>query len=598
MMTRILLPAAAALLVVTCCSATFGEQKQPLQRNSLDDWGMGFSDCLERHTNGCRDFAAAYQAKSGGNPATLEYVLGIESPLQKVFKDKFMFHGRHEPEIRLAAARNEYEAVQVCIIPVGTEKTLENVRLAVSDLKSPGSTIPQTQVEISVVEYVQPEPVDYPVIYKGPWPDPLIPQGEMAVSVPPLELRPFWVEVFVPRDAPPGLYQGTLQVTAGNSHELTVPVRLTVWDFEMPSERHIPTGTHLRHGVFTVSGSPEEEDAALRRYVECFLRHRIDVGPACPVPMPDDPKYEKLDKELEWAIGKGIRTLDLGFNSADSQQRKAFVELCSHLREKGWLKYARIQVGIDEPNIEHYPKVVEHAKDIKGLVPDLKTWVTESPHPALIGSVDVFGSDPCTERAEWNKAAKMAGEQVLYSLCHIPVRAQSLRPQHQAPNMILDVPGVFHRVVFWLAWSNGIDGISFWGGNCEWPKDFAKTWPEKPIPLKWPGDPTYSGIHNGNGIIVYPGKNGTPWPSLRMKMIRDGSEDFEVLWLLREAAKRGEGKRPRAKGLPKDLEPLLNPVPDICVSPTYFNPMPEPILDRRMKLGEALDTLNRSRRNR
>lgn len=575
-----------AALLVTAVLCFAGEAKKgPYRPNKLDDWGVGFSDCLERHTNGCKSFVAQYRPQTKTAPEAFEYVVGTESPLRKVFKDKFMFHGRYAPEVHLYAARNEAEGVQVCVIPVEHEKALTDVKLTMSALVGPGYTIPIESIELSVVEYIQPEPVTYPVTYTGPWPDPLIPQGEMKVDVPPLELRPFWLEVRVPKEAAPGDYRGTLTVTVADSHGLSIPVNLYVWGFAVPDEIHMSITTGLNRHRFTVSGDPKEETEALHRYVEFFLKHRINVGPPCTVPMKDDPNYEKLDQELDWAIKRGMSSFYVRCNLKSEQRKKQFVDLCTHLREKGWLKYAVVHVGIDEPNLEHYPKVVEHAKAIKQLVPDVKTRTTESPHPDLIGHVDIFGSDVCTEREERNRTAREAGAHVFYSMCHIPVRAQFLRPQHEAPNMILDIPAVFHRVIFWMAWANNIDGLMFWGGNKEWPKGVAKVWPDQPWPPKdFRGNWVYSGLHNGNGVTVYPGRNGHPWASVRMKVIRDGSEDYEYLRLLRELLK----KKPN-----EEAEKLLDPVPEICVTPTYFNHMPDAILDRRMKLGRAIDGLAR-----
>jgi len=83
---------------------------------------------------------------------------------------------------------------------------------------------------------------------------------------------------------------------------------------------------------------------------------------------------------------------------------------------------------------------------------------------------------------------------------------------------------------------------------------------------------------------------------MRMKVIRDGSEDYEYLWLLREAlsvkSKSLFGRRGKlTKARARELQELLDPVPQVCVSPTYFNQTPDAILERRLKLGHALDSL-------
>lgn len=488
-----------------------------------------------------------------------------------------MFHGSFQPLASISCARREYEAIQLCVIPVAEEKTLRSVRVSCTTLRGQTTVINTENVEILVVAYIKTEPVDYPVIYKGEWPDPLIPQGIMAVDVEPEEMAVFWVEVYVPEATPPGIYEGRLKVDVENSHSLSVPLRVRVWNFEIPKEMHIPCITGLRGGVFTVSGEPGEEQRAYRSYVERFLRHRIFVGPPCTVPERDDPHFQKLDRELGWAIEKGLRDFVVRF---DRKRPEEFVSLCNHLRRKGWLRYARVKVGIDEPDIEHYERVVKDAELVKRLVPDLRTFVTESPHPELIGKMDISLSDICTEREEWNRKAKEMGARIYYSMCHIPVRARFLRPQYLAPNMILDIPAVFHRVVFWIAWVNGIHGISFWGGNTEWKKDIAKLWSENLWPANWEGNWVYSGRHNGNGITVYPGKNGMPWGSIRMKVMRDGSEDYEYLWLLGKLLE-GKGSHP--------LRKLLSPVPAVCVTTTNFNQVPSAILSYRKEIAEAIE---------
>lgn len=50
--------------------------------------------------------------------------------------------------------------------------------------------------------------------------------------------------------------------------------------------------------------------------------------------------------------------------------------------------------------------------------------------------------------------------------------------------------------------------------------------------------------YNGDGLIFYPGPDG-PLSTIRMKCIRDGLEDYEYLWLLKDRlAKAKRGERP------------------------------------------------------
>jgi hypothetical protein len=74
-------------------------------------------------------------------------------------------------------------------------------------------------------------------------------------------------------------------------------------------------------------------------------------------------------------------------------------------------------------------------------------------------------------------------------------------------------------------------------------------WPDVP----W--DPNTFGRYNGDGYLVYPGADGVPYPSLRLAALRDGFEDYEYMWLLRQLVQKAEttGKHGAALGPAKQL---------------------------------------------
>ena len=73
-----------------------------------------------------------------------------------------------------------------------------------------------------------------------------------------------------------------------------------------------------------------------------------------------------------------------------------------------------------------------------------------------------------------------------------------------------------------------------------------------------------------------------PIPSIRWELLRDGIEDYEYLWLLRDEIRR-VGAR--------NYAPLLEVPPDICTSLTEFTTAPEPIHAHRAKVAEAIERL-------
>jgi len=46
-----------------------------------------------------------------------------------------------------------------------------------------------------------------------------------------------WMTVYIPQEAPPGLYEGSVLITSDQTPDLTVPIRLYVWPFELVKPR-------------------------------------------------------------------------------------------------------------------------------------------------------------------------------------------------------------------------------------------------------------------------------------------------------------------------------------------------------------------------
>jgi hypothetical protein len=79
---------------------------------------------------------------------------------------------------------------------------------------------------------------------------------------------------------------------------------------------------------------------------------------------------------------------------------------------------------------------------------------------------------------------------------------------------------------------------------------------------------------NGDGFLIYPGRDWTPWPSVRLENVRDGIEDYEYLWLLRE-------RRPDS--------PLLTVGEDISRDFTHFCKDPTVLEKRRLAMAWAIE---------
>jgi hypothetical protein len=159
--------------------------------------------------------------------------------------------------VNLSSARGETVDTQVIVqAPAGG---LTNVNLSASALTGPGgATIPASSVTLYREYYITVTGTasygggSNPPLSSGTYPEPLIPFNDPETGSPLCgtaaslkacnasisagQNQPYWIDISVPHGAtntPPGIYTGTISITAAQS-TVTIPVTLTVWDFELP----------------------------------------------------------------------------------------------------------------------------------------------------------------------------------------------------------------------------------------------------------------------------------------------------------------------------------------------------------------------------
>jgi hypothetical protein len=88
-----------------------------------------------------------------------------------------------------------------------------------------------------------------------------------------------------------------------------------------------------------------------------------------------------------------------------------------------------------------------------------------------------------------------------------------------------------------FCWKYAAAGFEYWS-----PVSWGRNARAKP-PDQWPAapwDPNTFGRYNGDGYLLYPGPDGAAYPSIRLKALRDGFEDYEYMWMLSDLVKRAE----------------------------------------------------------
>jgi hypothetical protein len=487
-------------------------------------------------------------------------------------------------EVRLAAAKNEWEGFQILVRSDGPVK---GIRIEPADLAGPdGAVLRAADARLYRQHQIQlTEPTARNAEFKPGWyPDPLIPTVHpltgkplsgarftaMPFDLPANETHGFWVDLYVPPDAKPGVYRGTYRVIWSDGSDQKareVHVSMTVWDFALPQ---VPT-------LVTAFGSPAERmrayyrrrakdgkekepadwDAVNTQCAQLLSEHRFDATPSsrlAPVRQPDG-SYRIPEEQ----IGDLREFVDrYHVNAIQTVHPRSAVKDPENERERlhAWLK-AWDQAAkdldrpvlfftylLDEPNkLEAYREVQTWGRAIRAAKSALKVMVveqTKTQDPAwgdLYGAVDIWCPLFCLHDTETAAQRLALGESIwtYTALC------QGKEP---SPWWHIDYPLLNYRVPAWMAWRYRMTGLLYWGGMSYWdgvedPWTDGRTYGRKPGETEGP-------IYNGEGTIVYParpvGYDGIV-SSLRLKALRDSIEDYEYLAILERKGLRAEAEK-------------------------------------------------------
>ncbi len=496
--------------------------------------------------------------------------------------------------VRISAARNEYEAFQLVLRPT---KTFSGVKVTPRTLIGPKkSTIPAYNIVVRNVEYLNVTEPTSADVRPGWYPDPLPEFSPFTASAG--RNTPVWVAVYVPPKTAPGDYKGTIDIAAPGL-KLSVPVIVHVWDFELPTVSRLRTaygcgmsGPSTYHGATTL----EQKRKLLDHYNREFWRHR--VAPYEPYKF-----YEikgtvengriKLDfSEFDIAIQKyfalfnGFKlpgfamgeTGGMDFGDNYDQLKIEYMRMVAeHLLNKGQLSKGYNYI-FDEPTPEDYPNV-KHAAELCRMADQrIKVLLTEQVEDELIGYVDIWVPLLSSYDEQKSKARQQAGEEVWWYVC--------CGPHHPYPNNFIDYPAIDHRILHWITWRYGVNGILYW--NTTYWRD--NPW-ETPMSYTPDGKGKWG---NGDGRLLYPPVKKPsakfvdrgPIPSIRWEMIRDGIEDYDYFAILK--AKLAKAKPGPAVEKAKAALQLVN---ELAKSRTEYTRDPAKLESAREAVARAIESL-------
>jgi hypothetical protein len=273
-------------------------------------------------------------------------------------------------------------------------------------------------------------------------------------------------------------------------------------------------------------------------------------------------------------------------------------QLESHLRTKGWLNMA-FTYWLDEPEPKDLPFVQAGMDRIKKYAPGITTMITRcSLGDGLDHAVDIWCMASYLYKHDDTEKHRAKGERFWWYLCCGP----------RAPycTLFIDHPATDIRVWLWQTWQRNISGVLVWETTYWFAREDQ---PQNPYedPMSYicgsrRDERKFWG--NGDGRFLYPplaaaipGKPNNkpifepPVSCIRLEMLREGIEDYEFLWMLRDLI----GKK-RASLTPqqvKEYENLLKVPAEITSDMIRYTADPRPIYARRAAIADAIEQLSR-----
>ena len=399
-----------------------------------------------------------------------------------------------------------------------------------------------------------------------------------------------WIDQFVPvkkEEIQPGKYSSKISVTIDGQTQL-IPVDLTVWDFAIPNENRFKAS--LQHEGFLRSMSESDE---LELY-QLFKRNRIALldptyDPELQLTKNGEIKigWKTFDERLgKYFSGKAF-TSDYGYNYGPGygEPIETFVlpfDVYGKHGTRGWPDVGKPDVERNQPNKSVYIDCIKKVRDhFASLIDPEKTEITvylngldESYFPEawsrmvyygdmfrqyypearfridggyseealqiVKGSINSWASHTIEYDYGTIKKYQDMGIRVwLYG----PMLYESKVNSWVGSSTFIDLPLVNDRAISWSCWKYNTYSWLSWGAGAGWIngwydpeswKDASKATSESESEF------TFKKL-NGNALLVYspgvvPDVDG-PCPSIRLKMMRDGVQEYEYMRLLAEVDK-------------------------------------------------------------
>jgi hypothetical protein len=422
-------------------------------------------------------------------------------------------------QITLYAAKGETESFQI-IVRAPSTGALTSVNVTAPSLGGPTSTLYREHYLYLAKGSADWSSNKNKPLGAGYWPDGLVPFlnpstgaaltggtiGSAPFTVAAGQNQPVWVDVSVPRTAAAGTYTGTYTVTSDQG-SATVSLTLRVWNFTLPLQ------PALRSSFLYWETSSGGEGRGVLQADQELLKNRLN------------PISTTRANERSLIDNYGMSSSNTSFWSNDytvaaPTAAAVAAEKAKHQSDL----YSYCYAGDEVSASSLYPAIKAWGLALhQGGVDQL---VTMAPVP------DLYDDGSGTGRSAvdvWVLLPKMYNS-YLSNVLTVQAKGDKVwsynctQQDDYSPKWLLDYAPINYRIQpGFINASLGLVGILYWRVDW-WSTD------------SWNGTQQWAS-YPGEGLLVYPGAavglSGQVMPSMRLKYLRDGVDDYDYVQLLK-----------------------------------------------------------------
>jgi MYXO-CTERM domain-containing protein len=409
----------------------------------------------------------------------------------------------------------------------------------------------------------------------GMWPDPLVPKvdafyGETRNAFPAQiaasQTQGFWIELLIPDDQAAGTYSGNVTVTAMGQAPMTVAVSIQVRAFSLPSTASLGSAYGFDWdgpcvGHFGGYGGANCDDAQLEAlnalYFQDALNHRLTISELVYAPpitngAGDFTTFDTLygpflDGTALTGPNKLASAKITSIAYTGDRVAASYTAWATHFKAMGWFDRVFDYTCDEPPNGCDWSDIPTRAAIVHQGDPDFRTLTTTTIQAAqtnnVLSSLDIlvpiinemYGTTedpyPGNQRSSYDAFVQEPNKLLwMYQSCEPSSSCSngSVEGYSGWPTMFIDESAISNRMMQWMHFEYQTSTDLYYDTTYAMSNATQDAWATQ-----------YEFGNNGDGSIWYPGKpsliGGThdiPIESIRMKMLREGMQDYEYLNLL------------------------------------------------------------------